>query len=747
MAGLAWLGWHWPPARLALFLLLGLSWAQIQTQALLGHPLPATLTGLDLRLEGRLASLPELKGGGARFQFQVERAWRGQEALDFQGLVRLSWRDAPPLRVGEGRHLEVRLKPPHGFANPGVFDYERWLFQQGIVATGYVRDEVDPGPNDEGPGPYLIDRWRQELGERLMLFLEGSPARGLVLALVLGERSGISPEQWELLNRTGLNHLVAISGLHVGLVATSVYFLTRRLWSLSPWLVLRLAAPRAGALGGLAAALFYSALAGFAFSTQRALVMLAVLLVALLWARTPRLWTGLSLAWASVLFLEPMAALSYGFWLSFGAVAALLYGLGNRLGADSTWRRWGEAQWVVALGLLPLLFLLFGRASLISPLVNLVAVPLFSLVLLPMVLAAVMLALLAGIAVPLHWTAALLSWLLEALAEIGRWPWITLSLSGRPDWAWVTASGAVILLLAPRGLPGRWLGLPLLLPLWLLRPPPPLSGEAWFQLLDVGQGLSAVVRTADHVLVFDTGPAWAGGFNTGEAVVAPYLRELGIERIDTLILSHGDQDHTGGFASLAALMPIDRVLSGEPDKIADTGVSACLAGQTWHWDGVDFSILYPPAPGQAGNDSSCVLRVASAGASLLLTGDLGVKGERQLARATDLASSLLVAGHHGSKTSNSAQLLTAVAPRWLLYSSGFANHFGFPSTEVRQRATALGLQQLNTAEAGAIGFRLGWDGLAGPTLYRESQRWLWSWRAEGARPSVSVGGLGVSWPP
>jgi len=364
-----------------------------------------------------------------------------------------------------------------------------------------------------------------------------------------------------------------------------------------------------------------------------------------------------------------------------------------------------------------------------------------------MVLAAVMLALLAGIAVPLHWTAALLSWLLEALAEIGRWPWITLSLSGRPDWAWVTASGAVILLLAPRGLPGRWLGLPLLLPLWLLRPPPPLSGEAWFQLLDVGQGLSAVVRTADHVLVFDTGPAWAGGFNTGEAVVAPYLRELGIERIDTLILSHGDQDHTGGFASLAALMPIDRVLSGEPDKIADTGVSACLAGQTWHWDGVDFSILYPPAPGQAGNDSSCVLRVASAGASLLLTGDLGVKGERQLARATDLASSLLVAGHHGSKTSNSAQLLTAVAPRWLLYSSGFANHFGFPSTEVRQRATALGLQQLNTAEAGAIGFRLGWDGLAGPTLYRESQRWLWSWRAEGARPSVSVGGLGVSWPP
>ncbi|MBP6583377.1 MAG: DNA internalization-related competence protein ComEC/Rec2 [Chromatiaceae bacterium] len=731
-AAMAYLAWHWAPARPVFWLLLGLLWAQFRACDLLCHPFPAELARADLRLEGRVASLPESKSGGTRFQFRVERAWQGERELGFAGLVRLTWRGAPPLRVGEGRALGVRLKPPHGFANPGGFDYERWLFQQGIVATGYVREGGDLGLIDAGAGPYWIDRWRQGLSERLGRVLGGSPAVGLVLALVLGEDAEVTPAQWEALTRTGVNHLVSISGLHVGLVAASLFFLTRWSWSRSPWLVARLAAPRAGALGGLVAALIYSALAGFAVCTQRSLIMLSVVLVALLWSRTPRPWTGLTFALAAVLLLDPTEALSYGLWLSFGGVAALIYGLGNRLALEGLWRRWGQAQWVATLGFLPLLLLLFSRASVVSPLVNLVAIPLFGL-LLPLVLIAAALLLMTGIATPLVWTTALLAWLLDGLTTISAWPWASVGVAARPDWAWVAAFGGALLLLAPRGLPGRWLGLPLLLPLGLLTPPAPATGEAWLRLLDVGQGLSAVIRTAHHVLVLDTGPAFLGGFNTGEVVVVPYLREQGVRRIDTLVLSHGDQDHVGGFAGLAAQMPIDRILAGEPGKLADPRAEPCLAGQGWTWDGVDFAVLYPPQAGLEGNDSACVLRVATQGASLLVPGDLGQAPERQLARRGGLTTTLLVAGHHGSNTSSSREFLAAVTPAWVLYASGFANRFGFPSARVRERVAAVGARELNTAEAGAIGFVLTTAGLDGPDLYREAHPRLWSWRPPGER--------------
>jgi competence protein ComEC len=499
-----------------------------------------------------------------------------------------------------------------------------------------------------------------------------------VAALVLGETTEVTPAQWEVLTRTGVNHLVSISGLHVGLVAASLFFLTRWFWSRSPWLVSRLAAPRAGALGGLVAALIYSALAGFAVCTQRSLIMLGVVLVALLWSRTPRPWTGLTFALAAVLLLEPTEALSFGLWLSFGGVAALIYGLGNRLALEGLWRRWGQAQWVATLGFLPLMLLLFSRASVVSPLVNLVAIPLFGL-LLPLVLIAAALAIdhrdrhtprldrrPAGLAV--GWPDGDLGLALGLGGYLGA---AGLGLGGGLRRG-PAATGAP-------GIPGRWLGLPLLLPLGLLTPPAPATGEAWLRLLDVGQGLSAVIRTAHHVLVFDTGPAFLGGFNTGEAVVVPYLRDQGVSRIDTLVLSHGDQDHVGGFAGLAAQMPIDRILAGEPGDLADPRAEPCLAGQGWTWDGVDFAVLYPAQAGLEGNESSCVLRVATQGASLLVPGDLGQAPERQLARGGGLATTLLVAGHHGSNTSSSREFLAAVAPAWVLYASGFANRYGFPS--------------------------------------------------------------------
>jgi competence protein ComEC len=551
-----------------------------------------------------------------------------------------------------------------------------------------------------------------------------------VRALVLGDRSGLDPERWEVLTRTGTNHLIAISGLHVGIVAGFLFFLCRWAWSRSARLSLMVAAPRAAAVAALAGAVAYSALAGFAVSTQRALVMLAVLLGAVLLSRTIRPASGIALALIAVLALDPQAVLSYGFWLSFGAVAALLFALGQRLGAGGPWSKWGRAQWAVALGLLPLLLLLFGRASLIAPVVNLIAVPLFSLVLLPAVLVASLLGLVPGLEMPLVYMSRVLEWGFGLLEAASGWTWAAATISWRPVWVWVAAFAGAVVLLSPRGLPGRWLGIMLLLPLPLVRPGIPGQGEAWFSLLDVGQGLAAVVRTRHHTLVYDTGPAFPSGFNTGSAVVAPYLRHQGVDGIDLLVISHGDRDHAGGLVGLGDRIPVGEIISGEPGEIPGGAARACLAGARWRWDGVQLAILHPDAAGREGNDASCVLKVSTRGASVLLTGDIGVGVEAGLVAAgpEPLRSTLLVAAHHGSNTSTGMEFLEAVAPRFLLYTSGFANRFGFPAEAVQERAAAHGAVQLDTASAGSIEFRLRDDGVEGPWLYRRERARLWTHR-------------------
>lgn len=611
-------------------------------------------------------------------------------------------------------------------ANPGGFDFERWLVEHRILATGHLRRGEPPERLDAGPGPYRLDRARQWLAEHLKTHIDETRTRALIQALVVGERAGLGTDVWEVLTRTGTNHLVAISGLHVGLIAGGVFFLVRWLWSRFPRLVFALAAPRAAAIAAILAALGYAALAGFAISTQRALVMIMVVLVALLRGRTLRPYHALALALIGVLLIDPMAMLSAGFWLSFGAVAVLVFSFAHRLPGRDPWTRWGRAQWVVAIGLLPLLLLLFGRASVISPLVNLIAVPIFSTLLLPLVLISSLLSLLPGLALPMQWTAQLLGWCLDGLTWLAVLPWAAVTLPARPTWVLLAGAAGVFLLLAPRGLPGRWLGILLCLPMLLLQAPRPPPGEAWVTLLDVGLGLAAVIRTSEGTLVYDTGPSFPGGFDTGSAVVAPYLASHGVKRIERLVISHADRDHAGGLVGLAERIPIDELLSGEPARLDRPDALPCRAGMQWEWSGVSFQILHPAAATWRGNNASCVLRVEAAGRALLLTGDIESRVERRLARelGTALTSDILVAGHHGSKTSTHPDLLDAVAPALVLYASGYANQFGFPSAEVRARVAARGITQLDTGLVGAIELRLGAAGeIAGP----------WTWRARAGR--------------
>jgi competence protein ComEC len=738
-AALALAAWRYRRLRLPFWLMLGALWAHWNACLLLCSPFPDDLARAPLLVEGRIASIPTDSGLARRFLFEVESTLLHDRPVPFTGLVRLAWyEDLQPLRAGERWRLSVRLKPRHGLANPGAFDFERWLFEQGVKATGTLRRGESPERLDAGAGRFGLDRLRQGLSEHLARVLGDAPALALVQALVIGDRSGFGQDDWEVLTRTGTNHLVAISGLHVGLIAGGIFVIVRRLWSRSARLTEAFAAPRAAAIGGFIAALGYAGLAGFAVSTQRALIMVAVVLAALFWQRTLRPYHALTLALVGVLLVDPQAVLSAGFWLSFGAVAVLLFSLGHRLPSRDLWTRWGRAQWAVSVGLLPLLFLLFGRASLIAPLVNLIAVPIFSLILLPLVLATSLLSLIPGFGSsldwPLQWTAHLLGWCLEGLAWIAALPWAAMMLPERALWVWPAAGAGALLLLAPRGLPGRWLGVALIVPMFVLRAPQPAHGEAWFTLLDVGLGLAAVVRTRDGTLVYDTGPGFPGGFNAGSAVVAPFLRSQDVPRIERLVVSHADRDHAGGLIDLAERVPIERIDSGEPEDLELPMAEPCRAGEHWEWSGVGFRFLHPPDAGFRGNNASCVLRIEAGGRSILLTGDIEARVERRLARelGSALASDVLVAGHHGSATSTHPEFLDAVAPGLVLYASGYANQFGFPVEEVRERVAAKGIPALDTGLVGAVELRLGPDGaIEGPRSWRERAGRLWTHRPDG----------------
>lgn len=730
------LSFFWCPARLLLSVAVGFCWAYLHACWGLCDPLTTDFEGKDIWVQGQVLDLPQVNETGVRLLFRVEKALGHPEPASFSGRVRLSWYgEVPDLSVGELWELRVRLRPPHGLANPGGFDYERWLFQQGIKAVGTVGANAANRRLDPGPGGLWLGRLRQRLSEHLGEVLGDRPEVGLVQALVVGDRNGIPAATWESLTRTGTNHLVAISGLHVGIVAGIFFFVTQSLWRLQESLCRWVAAPRAAAVGAFAGAFCYSALAGFAVSTQRALIMLSVVLGARWFACNLRPTTGLIAALVGVLAFDPLAVLSYGFWLSFAAVAALVYSMVRLEGRPGLWWRWGRAQWVVALGLLPLLLLLFGRAATAAPLVNLVAVPLFSLLILPFLLFAAFLSFVPGGGWALQATASALGWLASGLDWIAAQPWSIASVASRPWWTWVLAFTSVVLLLAPRGLPGRWLGAVLILPLLLVTPPRPAAGELWFTLLDVGQGLSAVLRTEKHLLVYDLGSGASPVFNAGSSAVRPFLQQEGQDRVDLLVLSHADKDHVGGLPGLLVALLIDRVLSGEPDKLSGIPAEACTAGQGWEWDGVRFLVLSPP-PEQVnrGNDSSCVIRVENAAGSLLLTGDIGRSAELQLIReAPDrLPNTILIAAHHGSAGSSSGAFLERVRARYVLVSAGYGNRFGFPKREVMERARALEATVLNTATAGAISLRLSpGEGVSEPDLYRLTERRYWRHGAGG----------------
>lgn len=655
------------------------------------HPaLPAALVGKSIELHGTVVSLPEaipMEHGQSysRFLFAIDPVDNDSAAIKslLHQRVRLSWRNPPPLEPGQQWQLRVRLYPVHGMLNPGGFDYEAWALAQGWRMRGSVEAGTLLG---------RIWHWqqlRQAFSQRVASAWQSSPYAGFYDALTFGERSRLTPAQWQILQQTGTTHLMAISGLHIGLAAALGAGLFALLWRfIVP--VQRLARPQWAARGALVFAGVYLWLSGAALPAQRAFLMVVVAVV-LVWLRRPFLtFNALALAALLIVLWQPASVLSASFWLSFSAVAVIVMTLQNHwVKARPGWQQFLIVQLALLLALWPLTAFFFDQAAGLRGLVNLIAVPLVSLFYLPVLLLGSLLGLIAPQALQMvtPWLDQLWAPFWQLLEWVAQQP-ATMALP--PPRAWMLV--LFMLLLAAWAMKryrlavafaalfaGVWLSMPL----WLSRPD---AGQLWVTVLDVGQGQAVVLETRHHVAVYDLGPRWRR-LDTGASVVMPFLHARGHFHVDRLIASHDDVDHAAGLAALRRAFPQAHVYSGQPERFKD--VLPCKAGEAWQWNGVDFRFLWPPQHLHSRQDNahSCVLQVSVGQIRLLLTGDLPASQERALVKryGEQLKSNWMLVGHHGSAHSNSPALLEVVQPQQVAVSAGYLNVYHFPSSAAKAR--------------------------------------------------------------
>lgn len=729
----------------------GFAWAAGFAVARMSDRLAPALEGVDVVVTGVVASLPQPFERGVRFDFEPASAQLPSGTpVALPSRLALAWYAEPPdaraartsapvpasahtpvravadtrvpatqnspVHAGERWRLTVRLKRPHGSANAHTFDYEAWLLERGIGATGYVRPRGERArltARCARPSCW-IERAREHVRAGLGADLAGRRHAGVVVALAVGDQRAIDAADWLLYMRTGVGHLMSISGLHVTMVSGLFAALAYWLWRRSEHLTLRLPARKAAALAAVLAAFGYCLIAGYAVPAQRTFYMLAVVAAALWTDRMQSASRVLCLALFVVLLIDPWAVISPGFWLSFAAVALMFY-VGLPVGRMHWLYAWARVQGAITLGLAPLMLMLFQQVSLVSPLANAVAIPLVSFVVAP-------LALLAAVT-PGPWLAALAHALLVGLTQwlawLDRLPLAVWQQHAPVTWTLLPALLGVLWVLAPRGVPARHLGVLLLLPMYAVSPSVrPAPGAAWLDVLDVGQGLAVVVRTAGHALLYDAGPRYGTEADAGNRVVLPWLRGEGVRALDALMITHADEDHVGGAASVLHALPVGLLWSSldaaHPLLAQASARAPCRAGVTWTWDGVRFEVLHPDMASYEQrlrtNARSCVLRVSAGGRTALLTGDIEAAQERALlSRAAPLRAQVLLAPHHGSTTSSTEAFVRAVAPREVLVAAGYRNRFGHPRAPVLDRYAAVGATVWRTDRDGALRVRLGED--------------------------------------
>jgi len=696
------------------------------------NQLARSLESQEILIIGRVIDLPTQDARSIKFLLKVEEVITPINNLAFPTKIRLSWYDrGKQVRSGEKWQFLVKLKRPHGLLNPYGFDYEKWLFQQKIGATGYVRQSAENKQITE-PARWTVGYWRESLKNYLEGVLDGHQHVGVIKALVLGDRSDIGTQQWDVFRKTGTSHLIAISGLHIGLVSALFFGAIR-------WLVLRVQilsrnATRYAIVGSMLAAVSYAALAGFSVPTQRALIMLSVVLGGIFWQRYYTPFHIISVALVAVLIYDPLASMSAGFWLSFGAVSVILYSATGRIKKATFAKQLFQTQWWVSIGLMPLVLYFFQQVSLVAPLANLLAIPFISFAVVPLLIIALLLALIDHSmgAKALDLSALLIDLLWQFLETLAALEFSSMVVPAVSLLACVIAMAAVVLLLMPRGLVPKPLACLLFLPLFF---PPQADelghGEFKLVLLDVGQGLSAVIHTAENTLVFDTGAKYSDKSDLASSVIIPYLNGKGIERVDQLVISHGDNDHAGGAQTMLSSLSVSHLFTSVPELFPQHKTLACEEGVSWQINDVLFEFLSPSEDHLfEGNNASCVLKVSSINGSVLLTGDIEKSTEHSLLQyqIEKLKTDVLIAPHHGSTSSSTTEFIEAVDPIYVLFPVGYKNRFGFPKNVVVERYKKQGAFRFDTASHGAITLHF-YDGEP-PKLksFREEMSKFWSWR-------------------
>lgn len=704
---------------------LGFGLTGLRSVGFAQHALNPALEGQDLQVTGVVASLPQATENGYRFRFDVRSATTLEgAAVTLPPLIELGWYTwqfgvAPlpaqlalpsPVVAGEAWRLTVRLKAPHGARNPYGFDYELWLWEQGVQATGYIRTSAkDPAPQRlRQTLQYPVDRLRQSVRQLIFDRITDRSNAGLVAALVVGDQQAIENRDWDVFRATGVAHLMAISGLHITMFAWVTLALMGVLWRRSASLCLWMPAPTAALLGGVLLATAYAVFSGWGVPAQRTVLMLWVVSVLRLWGLRwpwPQVWL---LACAAVLLLDPWAMLQAGFWLSFVAVGVLFAsnsgaGRAGETGARGRIVSMIREQVTITLALTPLTLLLFGQMSLVGLVANAMAIPWVTLLITPLAMAGVLFAPLWGLA------SLAIEGMNSTLAFLAALPFAVVSVAQAPLWAGAAglAGGVLAVMRLPWRL--RLMGLPLMLPVLLWQTPPPGAGEFEVLAADVGQGNAVIVRTAHHVLVYDTGPRYGLDNDAGQRVVVPLLHALGA-RVDTLVLSHRDSDHVGGAAAVLLAYPNALLLSSIEDTHALQRLrpaTRCQAGQRWHWDGVDFEVLHPSSADYQGalksNALSCTLRMTNGQHAVLLAGDIEKAQEQKLVQeGIDVKADVLLVPHHGSQTSSTHEFLDAVSPRIALVQSGYRNRYGHPARPVMVRYEERGIQVVSSPTCGAV---------------------------------------------
>lgn len=719
----------YPVVRPVLLFFLGFSWALLRADAVIKQNLPEEIEQQEVILTGVVISIPEIYTDHIRFQFRInEIKDMNGHVYSSNGVTRLSWYKYKQTPIpGEVWRLKAKLKRPWGFMNPGGFDYEGSLLRQGINSHGYVKQAVVNQRLNTEPG-YFIQKWRYVISNRLKKIIDKS-MYGLGLALSLGDRSQLHPDQLKILARTGTSHLIAISGLHLGLIASLFYFLARYVWSRFYCLTQRLPAPVFASIMAFIVAFIYAALTGFALPTERALIMIGVLLLALLSSRQIVVTHIIVIAVFLILLLDPFAIIMADFWLSFMAVCFIFYVTRFRISKQNPMTQWLRLQCYLSLALVPLLIFWFKQIPLYSVVANIVAIPVIGFVIVPLVLLA---------AVLIFPFPQLSYYIYQFIAVVADKQWAFLKYISEQNYgvipiaapgvfALISAVIGILILLMPRGLPARWLGVLWFLPLFYPQLPKPAFAEFDFTLLDVGQGLAAVIETNKHVLIYDTGAYFSEQFNLGDAVIIPYLKHNGIKMISMLLVSHGDNDHIGGARSILENFSVDKVLSSVPEKLPSNKAEHCYAGQQWHWDGVLFEILHPDLHSSfTGNNNSCVLKVSGGSGSVLLTGDIEKQAEFQLLKqsANKLKADILIVPHHGSRTSSTNEFIDSVSPQFAFFPVGYKNRFGFPKQDILSRYEARSVDTRVSYLTGALLVKFRENGIH-INEYRRNNRHFW----------------------